>query len=133
MAWFDLARRLSLRSNGSLGGRMNRKLSRLACLLVGNAALSATWGAFATGCGGGESYPDATLNPGARSDQKGDTAAPDGSSDVTTPPAPGPGDKRLVSGSVELIGSGADSCTNQVPPSGDRWCGFARASAILGA
>jgi hypothetical protein len=43
----------------------------------------------------------------------------------------GAGSKLIVSGNIILIGSGKDSCTNQVPPSADRWCGFARLSSDL--
>jgi hypothetical protein len=46
---------------------------------------------------------------------------------------PGVGSKLVVSGGIQLIGSGHDTCTNQVPATGDRWCGFAKPSATLGA
>jgi hypothetical protein len=41
-------------------------------------------------------------------------------------PVPGAGSRVIVGGAVALIGSGPDSCTNQVSARGDRWCGFAR-------
>jgi hypothetical protein len=98
--------------------------------LVGAFILAAT---CTIGCGGGgKSYPEASVDFDARSDRNDATTPSDGSPDAT-PPTVGPGDKLLVKGSIDLIGSGPDTCTNQVPPSGDRWCGFARPSAILGA
>ena len=41
------------------------------------------------------------------------------------------GSTLIVKGNIELIGSGSDSCTNAVPPGGDRWCGFAQLSPDL--
>jgi hypothetical protein len=41
------------------------------------------------------------------------------------------GSKLLVSGDIQLVGSGPDSCTNQVPAPGDRWCAFVKVSAGL--
>jgi len=106
---------------------MNPKAHRRACSFVATSLLAGT-----IGCGGGgKSYPEASVDFDARA-ERNDGPAADGPA-VVVPPTPGPGDKRLVKGTLELIGSGADTCTNQVPPSGDRWCGFARPSAILGA
>jgi hypothetical protein len=107
---------------------MNRKAPRLAFSLVGTLS-------FAIGCGSsGKSYPDAKVDLDAHPDQSdAPPPPPDAQADVVTPPTPGTGSKLLVSGAISLIGSGKDTCTNQVPPSGDRWCGFARSSAILGA
>src|SRR5262245_37792344 len=42
------------------------------------------------------------------------------------PSPPGADSRVIVGGAVALIGSGPDSCTNQVSARGDRWCGFAR-------
>src|SRR5258708_727590 len=107
---------------------MNPKARRLALV-----ALSAPLIAGTIGCGGGKSYPDAKVDFDAQPDGSGGSTAKDAADAVTTPPTIGPGGKVLVKGSIDLIGSGPDTCTNQVPPSGDRWCGFARPSAILGA
>src|SRR5579862_9761753 len=35
-----------------------------------------------------------------------------------------------VGGAIALVGSGPDTCTNQVPASTDRWCGFAKSSVL---
>ena len=107
---------------------MNPKARRLALV-----ALSAPLIAGTIGCGGGKSYPDAKVDLDAQPDGSGGSTVSDASDAVITPPTIGPGDKVLVKGAIDLIGSGPDTCTNQVPPSGDRWCGFARQSAILGA
>jgi hypothetical protein len=100
--------------------------------------MGAAWllGASMVGCGGGGTlndggdgkYHDATLDFGTT-----DTGHDSGAVDTAPlgPPPIGPGSKLIVSGNVELIGSGTDTCTNQVPPSGDRWCGFARLSTDL--
>jgi hypothetical protein len=113
---------------------MNRKPVGLAFSFVGAILLV---GASMVGCGGGGSkgdggtmYPDATVN----FDTKGDHTTSTDTGVDTGPPAPPPigmGSKLIVTGTVDLIGSGADSCTNQVPPSGDRWCGFARLGSDL--
>jgi hypothetical protein len=106
--------------------RLATRLASLSILLVG---------AFAIGCGSsGKTYPDATVTPDTGA--AGTTVTPDAGSDAPIPPpTPAASSKLIIKGSVELIGTGTDSCTNQIPPSGngDRWCAFARASAILGA
>jgi hypothetical protein len=55
--------------------------------------------------------------------------------DVPQKPAPqmGEGSRLLVKESVAvLVGNGQNSCTNQVPASGDRWCAFTKPSSFLG-
>ena len=41
-------------------------------------------------------------------------------------PEASPRSRLLVPGPAVLLGSGADSCTNAVPATGDRWCAFGR-------
>jgi hypothetical protein len=86
------------------------------------------------GCGGGSSngdagkvYPEASVFDGPNKD----TGTTDSGGDTASagPPVPGMNSKLIVPGSIELIGSGADTCTNQVPPTGDRWCGFSTPSS----
>jgi hypothetical protein len=106
-------------------------------LLVGTGAL----GGLALGCGGGGSnkdagknYPDAMVNFDAKGDKgTAGTGGSDANGDTANavPPPIGTGSKLIVGGNVSLIGSGKDTCTNQVPPSADRWCGFARLSSDL--
>ena len=106
---------------------MNRTSLGLASLFVGTVAL---------GCGGGstQKYPDATVDFDAQHDVgRPDGGAPDAPVDTAgTDPMAGIGSHVLVSGTVVLIGSGPDSCTNQVPATGDRWCGFSKPSTTLG-
>ncbi len=81
------------------------------------------------GCGGGShnNYPDSSVHFDASAD-RGNTA------DTATRPTPAIGDgvTTLASGAALLIGIGDDSCTNQDPPSGDRWCAFTMPSSFLG-
>ncbi|HET6283064.1 MAG TPA: hypothetical protein VFH73_19050, partial [Polyangia bacterium] len=49
------------------------------------------------------------------------------STDAGAPPSAG---RRLLAGSVTLVGSGGDSCTHQQPAEGDRWCGYVAASTV---
>jgi hypothetical protein len=72
--------------------------------------------------------PDADFDANKPEVKKPDASAPE----VEPPPAPGDGSKLVLGGSVTLIGSGADSCTNQTPAPGDRWCGFTKPSSNLG-
>src|SRR5262245_11877768 len=98
-----------------LGGMMNRNAMGCVAVLAG---------IVAAGCGGGSAkYPDASVNFDAagRSDAGVDTG-------TLPPPSSGPGSQLLVPGIAFLVGSGANSCTSQVPASGDRWCAFARPS-----
>jgi hypothetical protein len=114
---------------------MNRKARSLAFLLVGTATL----GTLALGCSSGNANPDAKMYKDATvfdsSSEKTGTGGAGGSGGAgpvdAGPPPIGTGSKLIVAGSVNMIGSGTDSCTNQVPPSADRWCGFARLSSDL--
>jgi hypothetical protein len=91
-------------------------------------------GASIVGCGGnsngdgGTMYHDATVFDGPKDKGTGDAT---GDTGPAGPPPIGTGSKLIVAGNIELIGSGPDSCTNQVPPTGDRWCGFGRLSSDL--
>jgi hypothetical protein len=62
-----------------------------------------------------------------------DTKPADGGDAGGGPFVPGAGSKLIVGGTVQLIGSGTDTCTNQVPATGDRWCAFAKVSATTSA
>src|SRR4051812_41018888 len=100
---------------------MNRTAPGLALLLVGTVAV---------GCGGGSQGPfgEAGTNFDAKPEAKPDAGAPE----AKAPPMAGDGSKLVVGGSVTLIGSGTDSCTNQTPAPGDRWCAFTKPSSSLG-
>ncbi len=99
---------------------MNRKVLGLASVFVGIAL---------GGCGSGNpSYPDAKLHP----DAKVDGNHVDAGTEVLPPPMAATTSKLLVPGNAVLIGSGADSCTNQDPAPGDRWCAFTRPGTTLG-
>ena len=114
---------------------MNRNARSLALLLVGSGSVVA-----AVGCGGGGAkgdggdgkvYADATVKLDTASDKNGTAGGGGSDAGPAGPPAIGTGSKLIVAGSIDLIGSGTDTCTNQVPPSGDRWCGFAKLSSDL--
>src|SRR5262245_58545740 len=95
--WFGLARRLTLRSNAPLGGRMNRKVLGLASFVV-SAAL--------VGCGGGgPNYPDARVDLDATPDT---TTKVDTGTDAPAPPMSAATSKLLVPGGAVLIGSGPE-------------------------
>src|SRR5262249_9934810 len=99
----------------SLEDTMNRR--RTGALIIGIAV---------AGCGGGrQKYPDATVFGDGSSHV--DAGAVDRSQ---PPPTPGPGSKLIVPGNAFLVGAGPNSCTNQVPAPGDRWCAFAMAGAV---
>jgi hypothetical protein len=94
------------------------------------------------GCGGNsvQKYKDSSVDFDAKGDgpdagaDTGGTAGTDGST-MEALPAPKPGDgSRLVIGgqSLELVGSGDDSCTNQTPYWTDRWCAFSKPATSLG-
>jgi hypothetical protein len=107
---------------------MTLKLDRLAFLFVCGAA-----GFGAMGCGSsGKGYNDASFGSDSKPDGKdaqgtSDTAGSDAGVEALPDPAPGDGSHLVVGGeSVELVGSGNDSCTNQMPYSSDRWCAFAK-------
>jgi hypothetical protein len=86
----------------------------------------------ASGPDGGDAAPDvedaSVLDATAR-----DVAAADV---VDAAPKPLPvaaiGSRIVVAGAGALVGHGLDSCTNQVPASGDRWCGFGRPAGDTG-
>ena len=62
-----------------------------------------------------------------------DAAATDaGGADVGDAHLPGVMNKLAVAGVVQLVGSGPDTCTNQVLATTDRWCAFAKPAATLG-
>jgi hypothetical protein len=117
---------------------MNRKAVRsLAFSLSGALVLLGT---STIGCGGGNSGGDGGDGKGygeasVSFDTQPDTTSGDTSADTVdaggTPPPIGAGSKLILAGNIQLIGSGPDTCTNQVPPTGDRWCGFARLSTDL--
>jgi hypothetical protein len=85
-----------------------------------------------TGCGGGgKGFPDASVFFDGRPDGTTTGTGGDGADAGTRPPpTPGVGARALFTGTSLLIGSGPDSCTNQDPASGDRWCGFAALSTF---
>ena len=90
--------------------------------------------AFGTGCGGGgHGFPDASVffdgHPDTTPAGTGGAGADAG---TRPPPTPAAGALALFTGPSLLIGSGPDSCTNQDPASGDRWCGFAAPSSFAG-
>jgi hypothetical protein len=94
--------------------------------------------ALAIGCGssGGKKtmYADAsgfdtassTAGAGGGGTDAG-TAGADGGGPIASA-----GSKLIVGGDVQLIGSGSDTCTNQVPATTDRWCGFVKPASVLG-
>jgi hypothetical protein len=107
---------------------MNRKAPRLAWLLVGT---------LAVGCGGTAKmkYVDGSVNfDGSPGDPSSDAPSSDVSTtpDAGSAPIPGAGSKLVVGGQIQLIGSGPDTCTNKVPATTDRWCGFAKPATTLG-
>jgi hypothetical protein len=92
----------------------------------------------AIGCGGSggkkPSYVDASIDLGASSTAGADGAAADvgtAGADGAAPVASA-GSKLIVAGAIQLIGSGPDTCTNQVPATTDRWCGFVKPASALG-
>jgi hypothetical protein len=114
---------------------MNRTSPRLAFSLLGSSLAFLTVGSLVSGCGsdsGGKMYPEASVDFDARND-----AVSDGGVDTTkpdtgaVPPTVNPDSKLVLSGNIELVGSGADTCTNQLPPTGDRWCAFSHLSTDL--
>jgi hypothetical protein len=65
--------------------------------------------------GGGDATPrDAAAREGGDANEAGVDAA-------FVPPV---GTRRLVSGQASLVGTDADTCTNDPGATGDRWCGF---------
>jgi hypothetical protein len=120
---------------------MTLKLDRFASLFVCGIAGFAM---FAVGCGskGVQGYNDGSIKFDSKADGTG-TAGTTGTAGSTgtmsdagadlLPPLSGDGSRLVVAGqSFELVGSGNDSCTNQVPYSTDRWCAFAKPATSLG-
>src|SRR5882757_4561181 len=94
-----------------------RGASRALLGTLGIAVIVAGAGAGA-GCGGSHNnYPDSSVHFDARSGTGGGS----GDAGVRPTPAVGDGVATLASGAAFLVGIGDDSCTNQDPPSGDRW------------
>lgn len=95
---------------------------------LGIAVIVAGAGAGA-GCGGSHNnYPDSSVHFDARPGTGGGS----GDAGVRPTPAVGDGVTTLATGAALLIGSGDNSCTNQDPPSGDRWCAFTMPSTFAG-
>jgi hypothetical protein len=71
--------------------------------------------------------------PDAGFDGSVDKTTPEaGEPEVGPPPMAGDGSKQVLPGAITLIGSGPDSCTNQTPAPGDRWCAFTKPGSSLG-
>src|SRR5215471_12870152 len=107
---------------------MIRKASGVGTLLLGIAV---------AGCnGGGTNYakPTVMVDGGAGSGGSGGGAGggAGGAGGMRPAPMPGTGSKLLVPGQAILVGVGPDSCTSQAPPAGDRWCGVAVPSRLVG-
>jgi hypothetical protein len=84
----------------------------------------------ASGCGSSHnSYPAPTVTFDAG---RPDTTSSVPDAGTVAPPVVGPGSQRLLLGAALLVGTGPDSCTNQDPSTGDRWCAFALPSTFLG-
>ncbi len=88
-----------------------------------------------SGCGGGGSgggnknnnYPDSSVHFDSS------TGGNNADTGTRTIPPVGDGVTTLASGAAFLVGLGDNSCTNQDPPSGDRWCAFTMpSSSFLG-
>ena len=73
-------------------------------------------------------YPDSSVHFDARPG----TGGVSGDAGVRPTPVVGAGVTTLASGAAFLVGVGEDSCTNQDPPSGDRWCAFTMPSSFIG-
>jgi hypothetical protein len=95
--------------------------------ILGTVGLAVAFGASACGGGGHGRYPDASPQFDA---QGGGGSTVDAG--TRPPPAVGNDVTALASGPAFLVGSGTDSCTNQDPPSGDRWCAFTLPSSFPG-
>jgi hypothetical protein len=114
---------------------MNRTAPRITyfgCFLIG---------AIAIGCGssGGKKmmYADASgfdtapSTTGAGGGGAGGADAGAAGTDGGDPVASA-GSQLILGGDVQLIGSGPDTCTSQVPATADRWCGFVKPASTLG-
>jgi hypothetical protein len=97
--------------------------------LLGTLGIAVIVAGAGAGCGGSHNnYPDSSVHFDARSGTGG------GSGDAGMRPTPPVGDgvTTLATGAAFLVGIGDDSCTNQDPPSGDRWCAFTMPSTFAG-
>lgn len=88
--------------------------------------------AVSAGCGSSTHYPAPTVFVDGGADSSTNPTDTRGTGGSTGAPVVGPGSQTLVSGDARLVGSGPDSCTNQDPATGDRWCAFALPSTFLG-
>jgi hypothetical protein len=91
--------------------------------------------AGACGGGGAKKYPDASVNTDGGADATGIDLGSGDTSPSEARPAPqvGAGSRLLFQDpELLLIGNGMNSCTNQVPATTDRWCGFTVPSSFLG-
>lgn len=110
---------------------MNLRIRGVSRALVGTLGLAVTVAGVGAGagCGGSHNnYPDASVQFDARPG----TGGLSGDAGVRPTPAVGDSVATLVSGAAFLVGVGQDSCTNQDPPSGDRWCAFTMPSSFIG-
>ncbi len=108
---------------------MNLRTRRVSRALLGTLGFAVTVAGAGAGCGGSHNnYPDSSVHFDARPGTGG------GSGDAGVRPTPvvGDGVTTLASGAAFLVGVGDDSCTNQDPPSGDRWCAFTMPSNFIG-
>ncbi len=97
--------------------------------LLGTLGFAVIIAGLGVGCGGSHTkYPD----PSVHFDAGPGTGGGRGDAGVRPTPAVGDGVTTLASGAALLVGVGEDSCTNQDPPSGDRWCAFTMPSTFIG-
>jgi hypothetical protein len=100
---------------------MNRKFLGLALFFVGTTLVACG--------GGGPTYVDASMS----TDTKPDTVTPkDAGTDSLPPPMASATSKLIAPAGAKLVGSGPESCTNQDPAPGDRWCAFTLPGRTLG-
>ena len=99
----------------------------LGCSVLG-CALTAS-----VGCGSSTHYPAPTVFVDGGADSSANRPDTRGMGGATGGPMVGAGSQTLLTGDgLLLVGNGPDSCTNQDPAVGDRWCAFARPSTFLG-
>jgi hypothetical protein len=123
---------------GPKDGAAGRGGSGSAAGRAGSDAGGATAGEGVGGADAGDATPaaadatttDATTNDAAQPDaadaKRSDAAAADVVGVDGGMVTPGAGSRLVLGGHIELVGSGPDTCTNQVPATSDRWCAFAR-------
>ena len=109
---------------------MNLRTRGVSRALLGTLGFAVTVAGAGAGCGGSHNnnYPDSSV----RFDAHPGTGGVSGDAGVRPTPIVGAGVTTLVSGAAFLVGVGEDSCTNQDPPSGDRWCAFTMPSSFIG-